>query len=195
MNNPSKNTEQKLRKGFKHFNRFMLLLWRLGCGMWVNAWPAVGGRIMVVTHTGRKTGLRRRTPVNYALVDGDVYCTAGFGEGSDWYRNIRNNPEVEVWLPDSWWAGIAEEVTDARLRAPLLRQVLVASGFAARAAGIDPRAMTNEKMEAATGSYRLIRIHRTRARTGPGGPGDLAWVWQLATCALLLMARFRRKRG
>jgi hypothetical protein len=52
--------------------------------------------------------------VNYAIVDGEVYCTAGFGAVSDWYRNIRTNPEVEVWLPDGWWAGVAEEVTDAK---------------------------------------------------------------------------------
>jgi len=33
----------------------------------------------VITHTGRKTGRKRRTPVNYAVVRDDVYCTAGFG--------------------------------------------------------------------------------------------------------------------
>ena len=66
----------------------------------------LSGQIMVLTHTGRKSGLRRRTPVNYALVDGEVYCTAGFGQISDWYRNILANPQVEVWLPDGWWAGV-----------------------------------------------------------------------------------------
>jgi hypothetical protein len=73
------HTEERLRQGFKHFNRFMMLMWRLGLGPWVNAWPEVGGRIMVITHTGRKTGIRRRTPVNYTIADGEVYCTSGFG--------------------------------------------------------------------------------------------------------------------
>ncbi len=186
--------EEKLRQGFKYFNRFMLTMWRLGLGSWVNAWPEVGGRIMVITHTGRKSGLRRQTPVNYALVDGEIYCTAGFGPTSDWYRNIVAQPQVEVWLPDGWWAGVAEEVTDTRLRMPLLRQVLIASGFAARAEGIDPVAMTNDELSAATADYRLIRIRRAEARTGPGGPGDLAWVWPLATMILLPLALRRRRR-
>ena len=76
-------SEQDLRQGFKYFNRFMLLMWRLGLGRWINLWPEVGGRIMVITHTGRKTGMRRRTPVNYTIANGDIYCTAGFGGVSD----------------------------------------------------------------------------------------------------------------
>ena len=186
--------EERLRQGFKYFNRFMLMMWRLGLGPWVNAWPEVGGRIMVITHTGRKSGLRRRTPVNYALVDGEIYCTAGFGRTSDWYRNIVAQPQVEVWLPDGWWAGVAEEVTDTGLRAPLLRQVLIASGFAAYAAGIDPATLTNEELSAATADYRLIHIRRTEARTGRSGPGDLAWVWPLATMILLPLVLLRRRR-
>lgn len=188
------STEKQLQQGFKYFNRFMLALWRLGLGRWVNAWPSVGGRIMVITHTGRKSRSQRRTPVNYAIVDDDVYCTAGFGQVSDWYRNIIANPSVEVWLPDGWWAGVAEEVADVDSRVPLMREVLLASGFAAYAAGLDPRNMTDQELDAATVKYRLIRIRRTTPRTGPGGPGDLSWVWPLATMILLPMALRRKNR-
>ncbi len=188
------HTQDQLRQGFKQFNRFMLGLWRLGLGPWVNLWPEVGGRIMVIRHTGRKTGIVRYTPVNYTIADGDIYCTAGFGSISDWYRNILAHPEVEVWLPDGWWAGLAQDVSETSTRIPLLRQVLIASGFAARAAGIDPISMTNKQLEAATADYRLIRIQRTEARTGPGGPGDLAWVWPLATMILLPLILLRRRR-
>ncbi len=187
-------TERKLQQAFKHWNRFMLLMWRLGLGAWINACPPIIGRIMVITHTGRKSGTRRRTPVNYAIVDEEIYCTAGFGERADWYRNIIANPSVEVWLPNGWWAGVAQEVTDAHARVPLLREVLLASGFAAYAAGIDPRTMSDEELDAATREYRLIRIHRTAALTGEGGPGDWAWVWPLAVMLLLPRALGRRRR-
>jgi deazaflavin-dependent oxidoreductase (nitroreductase family) len=187
-------TEERLRQSFKQFNRFMMLMWRLGLGPWVNVWPEVGGRIMVITHTGRKTGIRRRTPVNYTIAEGEIYCTAGFGSKSDWYRNIMANPDVEVWLPDGWWAGVAEDVTHTETRTPLLRQVLIDSGFAARAAGIDPVGMVNEEFEAVTADYRLIHIRRTKARTGSGGPSDLAWVWPLATMILLPLALLRRRK-
>ena len=187
-------SQNQVRQGFRQFNRFMLLMWRLGLGSAINIWPEVGGRVMVIRHTGRKTGIKRYTPVNYTIADGEVYCTAGFGSISDWYRNILAHPEVEVWLPDGWWAGLAQDVSDTETRIPLLRQVLIDSGFAARVAGLDPVSMTNEQMEVATADYRLIHIQRTEARTGPGGPGDLAWIWPLATMILLPVVLMRRRR-
>ena len=184
----STNLEERLRQGFKTLNRLMLFMWRLGFGQWLHH-PKLGGCIMVITHTGRKSGRRRRTPVNYARVGNDVYCTAGFGAGSDWVRNILVHPNVEVWLPDGWWAGVADDVTGwpASRRLPLLRQVLINSGFAARMAGIDPKQMSDAELAAITEPYRLVRIERTVARTGPGGPGDLAWVWQVTTAGLGVM--------
>ncbi len=187
-------TEEQLRQGFKYFNRFMLLMWRLGMGPLLNMGPAMAGRYMVITHTGRKSGTKRRTPVNFALVDDEVYCVAGFGSVSDWYRNIIANPQVEVWLPDGWWAGIAEEVTHPEARLPLLRAVLIGSGLAALAAGVDPNKMTDEELAAVTTEYRLIRIRRVAALTGQDGPGDLVWVWPLMTMILLLMVLFRRRK-
>jgi deazaflavin-dependent oxidoreductase (nitroreductase family) len=172
----------------------MLLLWRLSLGGWLNSWPAVGGRIMVLTTIGRTSGRLRRTPLNYAIVDDEVYCTAGFGSISDWYRNIRANPEVEVWLPDGWWVGLAQEVTDPVARLPLLREVLIGSGIVAPLVGVDPHTLTDDALAAATASYHLLRIDRTEARTGAGGPGDLAWMWPMSTvAALLLLARSRRQ--
>jgi deazaflavin-dependent oxidoreductase (nitroreductase family) len=124
----------------------MVALFRLGLGRGVNGWPSVGGRILVLVHVGRKTGIRRRTPLNYATVDGDVYCTAGFGSSSDWYRNILAHPEVEIWLPDGWWAGSATDISGSDNRIDLLRKVLVASGFAAWLAGIRPKTDSDQKL-------------------------------------------------
>ena len=188
-------TEELLRQGFKYFNRFMLLNWRLGLGPAINMWPPVGGRIMVLTTIGRKSGLPRRTPLNYAIVGGELYCTAGFGGISDWYRNILANPAVEVWLPEGWWAGVAEEVPDGAARLPLLREVLIGSGIVAPLFGLNPRVLSDEALAAATAPYRLIHVRRTAERTGAGGPADLAWVWPLSTLiALLLLGRRSRRQ-
>lgn len=186
--------EKKLKRGFKKFNRFMLLIWRLDLGKWLNAWPSVGGRIMVITHTGRKSGRRRKTPVNYTIVNGEIYCLAGFGANADWYQNIIANPQVEVWLPESWWAGLAEESLDSENRMLLMREVIKASGVVGPLMGVDINRMTDEELDRVTRNYRLIRIRRTIARTGPGGPGDLSWVWPLSTCILLFMLILRRRR-
>ena len=186
-------TEQRLRRIFKSFNRLMLLLWRLGLGSWIN-WPAFSGSIMVIKHTGRKTGLTRHTPVNYAIVDEDIYCTAGFGSVSDWYRNLLANPQVEIWLPDGRWAGVADDVSDAQDRGALLRHVILASGFAGPMFGVNPKQLSDADFEKLMSSYRLIRIQRKDAVTGPGGPGDLAWIWPLAAFMLMLLW-FQRRQG
>jgi deazaflavin-dependent oxidoreductase (nitroreductase family) len=187
--------EARLRQLFKHFNLFMLLVWRLGLGKWLNAWPSVGGRILVLTHTGRKSGLRRRTPLNYAVIEGDLYCTAGFGARADWYRNLLANPLVEVWTPRGCWSGVAEDVSDAPERLPYLRQVLIASGFAARLAGINPHTLTNEGLHRLTHYYRLVRIRPHQPLTGPGGPGDLVWVWPLVVLLLVIIYIRRRMQS
>jgi deazaflavin-dependent oxidoreductase (nitroreductase family) len=188
-------TLHNLRPQFKYFNRFMLLHWHLGLEKWLNAWPSVLGRYLVIVHTGRKSGKKRYTPLNYAEVDGEIYCTAGFGSISDWYRNISVNPEVEIWLPDSWWRGVAEDITDSPDKLRLLRQVFIGSGFVAPLVGLDPKIITEEELQRAAEDYRLIHIRRTVPCTGAGGPGKWAWIWPFAAILLILRAlRPRRKR-
>ena len=89
---------------------------------------------------------------------------------------------------------MAEDITDEKDRISLLRQVLIASGFAARLAGINPLAITDAELDAKTADYRLIRIRPLTPRTGRDGPGDLAWVWPLATFILLPLAFLRGSR-
>lgn len=184
----------KLRQGFKFFNKFILLMWRLGMGVWFNLWPEGWGQIMVITHSGRKTGTKYHTPVNYAIIDGQVYCIAGFGAIADWYRNTLANPEVEVWLSDGWWSGIAEEASEAENRRQIMRAVIEASGFAATLFGVNPQKLNDDALARVTEYYKIIRILRGTPRTGPGGPGELAWVWQVATFILLPLVLFRRRR-
>jgi hypothetical protein len=131
------------------------------------------------------------------IQDGRLYCTAAFGSKADWYWNILKNPEVEVWLPDGWWSGIAEEVSQAENRPEILRQILIASGFAAPAFGLHPEQISDEGLETLLENYHLIRIRRVEARTGPGGPGDLAWVWQVLSFFLLpiVLLQLRRKKS
>lgn len=149
-----------IRWFFKRFNRFMLWMWCRGMGPQVNAWPPVMGRIMVITTTGRKSGQPRQTPVNYARIDGDVYCTAGFGAVSDWYRNLRSSPLVHVWLPDEKFSAQAEELTPIADHLPQLRQVLINSGFAAFAAGINPYRVSDAQLADLCRDYRLIHLRR-----------------------------------
>lgn len=186
---------QRWRDAFKYLNRFMLSMWRLGLGNWMNIWPEVIGQIMVITHTGRRSGIRHQTPVNYALVNDEIYCVSGFGEISDWYKNILQDPHVEVWLPQGWWAGIAEDISDHEQFLPLVREVMIGSGFAAWLAGLFPKRMSDIELQQKTQGYKLLRIRREVERTGPGGPGEFAWIWPLIVFLTLPFLFKRRKKG
>lgn len=65
--------------------------WRLG---WI-----FGHRLLLLIHTGRRTGLRRRTVlevVEYRQEGPEVVVVNGFGPESDWIRNIEAHPDEEV---------------------------------------------------------------------------------------------------
>ncbi|MGB8981240.1 MAG: nitroreductase/quinone reductase family protein [Anaerolineales bacterium] len=157
----SKSTPQQLeslRRVFHSLNRFMVWMWKMGWGKAINFWPAVVGRIMVIKHRGRKSGREYLTPVNYAIVDGEIYCTAGFGSMSDWYRNMLVNPRVELWLPEGRRAACAEDVSDSPKRLFLLRQVIIASGFAGPLFGVNQKKMNDEQIDKVTKEYRLVHF-------------------------------------
>ena len=158
VSNFSSKHLETLRRIFHAFNPFMILMWKLGMGRLVNLWPAGFGRILVINHRGRKSGKEYLTPVNYALVDGEIYCTAGFGSISDWYRNMLASPNIKLWLPEGWRSARAEDISDSPNRLFLLRRVIIASGFAAPLFGIDQRKLNDEQLDAATKDYRLIHF-------------------------------------
>jgi deazaflavin-dependent oxidoreductase (nitroreductase family) len=186
-------TEERLREVFKALNKFMVLLFRLGLGRWGNG-NRLAGYIMVIGHRGRNSGMKRLTPVNFTRIVDEIYCTAAFGQRSDWYRNVMADPNVELWLPKSRMRGIATDVTESERAPELLRSVLIASGFAAPMFGIWPSKLSETDLKQLLLSYRLIRIDQLEPITGPAGPGELAWVWPLATFLLLglLLGRGRR---
>ena len=147
-----------LRPVFHAMNRFIVLMWKMGLGKPIKIWPAGSGRIMIIRHRRRKSGKEYLTPVNYATVKGEIYCTAGFGSISDWYRNILAYPRVELWLPEGKIIYCAADVSNSQPRLFLLRQVIIASGFAGPLFGINEKKLSDAQLDAISKEYRLVHF-------------------------------------
>jgi deazaflavin-dependent oxidoreductase (nitroreductase family) len=79
-----------------------------------------GAPLVLVTHTGAKSGIRRTTPLVHTL-DGDrvviIASKAGSPTHPDWYRNMVVNQQVTVELPGETYEALVVEATgDERRR-------------------------------------------------------------------------------
>ena len=164
-----------LRQIFRYLNRyFMVPMFRLGLGSWMG--NPLSGYIMVIRATGRKSGKTRYAPVNYAIFNGSVYCMAGWGHVSDWYRNLLANPQVELLLPAGAISGTAETVSDPLERRTALRRILKNAGFAALFEGFNPYTISDEEMERKVGSLPVVRIRPNGLASGALDGGGWAWI-------------------
>ncbi len=176
----------QLRRFMRYINRFFMVpLFRLGLGA-LMANPFTG-YIMVIKSIGRKSGKLRYTPVNYAIHQGCIYCMAGWGRVSDWYRNLRAVPQTDFILPGGTIAGAVDEITDPVERCFLLRLILQNSGFVGYLEGFNPRTVTDEQLLARTGDAPLLRIRPVGLGSGPYDAGGWAWIWVFLVSLLLIL--------
>jgi deazaflavin-dependent oxidoreductase (nitroreductase family) len=185
--------EEKLRRAFGSLNRYVMVpLFRLGLAPFIGS--PFGGYIMVLKVIGRKTGKMRYTPVNYAIANGNVYCLAGFGTVSDWYRNLLAHPNIEVMMPGGAIAGIADTVTDPAERLRIIRQILINAGFAGFFYGYDPRTVSDERMLESTRDVPVIRIRPYGIGSGASDPGGWAWIIPIVSTLVFVWWFGRRKK-
>lgn len=85
--------------------RLPIHLYRAGLG------PFLGGRFMLLTHTGRRSGLPRQTVIEVVGREAGplayIACS-GFGPKADWYRNVLRNPEVTVQVGRHRMTAVAQ---------------------------------------------------------------------------------------
>ena len=66
----------------------------------------------VITTVGRHSGARRRRPVRVIVTGHTAYLVAIVGESSDWLRNLRADPRVELRAAGVRSRGAARELRD-----------------------------------------------------------------------------------
>ena len=70
--------------------------------------------VLLLTTTGRKSGLPRITPLQYETLDGNYYLGSARGKKADWYLNICINPHVQIQVGKNKWDARAEVVSDIK---------------------------------------------------------------------------------
>ncbi|MFZ5909539.1 MAG: nitroreductase/quinone reductase family protein [Chloroflexota bacterium] len=90
----------------KNVQKIHRVLYAIGLG------PLIGKIILLLTTTGRKSGKKRVTPLQFEKIGEDYYLGAARGLKADWVCNIQANPQVEVRVGARRFIGQAEVVTD-----------------------------------------------------------------------------------
>jgi deazaflavin-dependent oxidoreductase (nitroreductase family) len=86
--------DRQLPKGFfRLLMRAPILLYEAGLGL------ILGGRFLMLTHTGRNSGRPKRVVVEVIKSEPErdiYYIGSGWGEKANWLLNIEKTPEVRV---------------------------------------------------------------------------------------------------
>lgn len=154
-----------------------ILFYRLGLGF------IVGSLFMVMTTTGRKSGLPRRTAIEFHEFKGRKYVFSNWGTQTDWYRNIAADPHITIQT----WRG-PESVFARRLTSD--RELAEAFEFATsnpsmravlRAIGVN---MTLEDFLYKKERFTFVTFDPTGQPTPPALSADLWWAWLVIIAAV-----------
>ena len=155
------------------------------------------GYLMVLRTRGRRSGLMRAAPLGYVVLDGAIYCCAGFGETTAWYRNVLADPSVEIVLPGRTFRGVAVPVSapDEWIRA--YRALIDSLGVVGRLTVGDVRGLDDAALLAAHGGIPLVRITPSAFVPGPLDPGGRFWLvpWLASAVLSIRLGRRATRRG
>lgn len=158
-----------------------VVLWRLGLGPLLTHAEVRRGRLVMLTVTGRVSGLPRHTPVVAHEVGDRTYLWCPYGGRSQWYRNVTVDPVVTVQSrqgPRFQRAARIESVEEAvevagelrRFDETFLRSYLAAEGIAD----------TEDDIARNWQRLHLRRLQPTQEQGPPPLEADLAWIWLVA---------------
>jgi deazaflavin-dependent oxidoreductase (nitroreductase family) len=118
----------------------------------------ITGHLMLLRTTGRRTGRMREAPLGYVNRDGAIWCVAGYGLRTPWYRNVIDEPRVEVVLPNRRLPGLAAPVDDDPTWLAGYRALIEGFGVVGRLASGDVARLTDAELLARHRSLPVVRI-------------------------------------
>ena len=183
-----------LHAGLNTMNRYMSVpALEAGLGRYMS--NPLTGYLMILRTRGRKSGLMKDAPLGYVVIGDAVYCLAGFGRQTNWYRNILADPHVEVILPSRAFSGTAEEVLDPQERLRVLPLLLRSMGAIAAMMGMgNPWSAAPGEIARKCEGMPLVRVRATGIAAGPDDFGGWSWIVPLAASAVLAALWLRTRR-
>ena len=79
--------------------------------------------VMKLTTTGRTSGKPRMISISYHPLNGGYFGLSGFGIESNWYKNIKANPEVTIQVGRKTMQATARIVEDPERRRYLIMKI------------------------------------------------------------------------
>ena len=149
-----------------------IVLWRLGLA------PVVGRLFVLLTTSGRKSGLPRRAMLEYFRSEKHLYVVSAFGAKAHWYQNLLADPRVVVQSARGAQTMRATRVTDDEELLTIyeffLRRYPPFIGAFLNALGIE-----NNPADVVAKKERLhfVRLEESEEAAPPPLKADLVWVW------------------
>lgn len=172
--------------------RLPILLFRLGLG------PIVGRLFMILSTTGRKSGLPRRHAIEFHAFAGRKYVFSAWGEKADWYRNLQADPRVTIQTADGVESMRARRITGDDDLAQAFRAFesnAILKNWV-KTLGVQ---LTLDEFLAHRDQLFLVTFDPTEDPTPLPLPIDLKWVWLpvagLAAVAVVLLGRLGARRA
>jgi len=158
-------------------NEAPLFLYRLGLA------KLFGGRMMILSTVGRKTGIIHRTPVQFFYHEGKYYALNRLGTQSDWYKNIVAHPQVTIQNGyDTICATARQPQTEQEWEAVHL--FLGLSPIGKRLTGDLERYLPSSKENDQDQPSPFIAFEPTQQACPEPLETDLVWAWPLILLAL-----------
>ncbi len=151
-------SSKRYLKLFRILNKIVVPLYR------IRLLPMLGFgiRLLLLTTKGRKSGKRRRNPVEYFKIENVIYIVSGYGPKAQWFRNITAHPnEVHVQVGFRSFNAVVE-IIEGKALEEFFRWLVVKNPKYAKAGfGWDP----NDDPNSADFSYiaslmRVIKLNK-----------------------------------
>ena len=121
----------------------------------------LSGRLILITYTGRKSGMKHSLPVQYARSHDELIVVAGYHQHKKWWRNLLVESAIRVCYRGKWFEASAKAFDgDVEVIAPLLPDYLRRFPASARIRGLtlDSSGNIEDQAKLAEEAERVVMV-------------------------------------